>query len=85
MDVLKEQAIDKTKLGGRELLDLIIRKWGVAYDIQLRKLKPFGDGSENIYINIMWRCSISFIIFIDYLSLNVTILAKGTLVRNLFR
>ena len=55
LDVLKEQTIDKTKLGGRELLDLIIRKWGVAYDIQLRKLKPFGDGSENIYINIMWR------------------------------
>lgn len=55
LDVLKEQTIDKSKLGGRELLDLIIRKWGVAYDIQLRKLKPFGDGSENIYINIMWR------------------------------
>jgi hypothetical protein len=39
--VLKEEAIDKSggKLGGRELLDLIIRKWGVAYDIQLRKNK----------------------------------------------
>lgn len=41
LDVLKEEAIDKSggKLGGRELLDLIIRKWGVAYDIQLRKNK----------------------------------------------
>jgi hypothetical protein len=39
--VLKDEAIDKSggKLGGRELLDLIIRKWGVAYDIQLRKNK----------------------------------------------
>jgi hypothetical protein len=41
LNVLKEEAIDKSggKLGGRELLDLIIRKWGVAYDIQLRKNK----------------------------------------------
>jgi hypothetical protein len=41
LNVLKTEAIDKTtgKLGGRELLDLIIRKWGVAYDIQLRKNK----------------------------------------------
>mmetsp|Transcript_6989 Transcript_6989/g.11663 ORF Transcript_6989/g.11663 Transcript_6989/m.11663 type:complete len:186 (+) Transcript_6989:43-600(+) len=43
------------KLGGRELLEMIIKKWGVAYDIQLRKNKPFGDGSENLYINVMWR------------------------------
>jgi hypothetical protein len=55
MKVLKEQSIDNTKLGGRELLNLMIKKWGVAYDIQLRKLKPFGDGSENIYVNVMWR------------------------------
>ena len=41
LNVLKEESIDKSgiKLGGRELLDLIIRKWGVAYDIQLRKNK----------------------------------------------
>ena len=41
LNVLKEEAVDKSgiKLGGRELLDLIIRKWGVAYDIQLRKNK----------------------------------------------
>lgn len=77
MDVLKSQATDKTKLGGRELLELIIRhgsnhvtianthslnqlislsrKWGVAYDIQLRKSAPFGEGSANIYVNVMWR------------------------------
>lgn len=55
MKVLKDQAIDDTKLGGRELLNLIIKKWGVAYDIQLRKTKPFGNGSENIYVNVMWR------------------------------
>jgi hypothetical protein len=55
LNVLKSQAIDRTKLGGRELLDLIIRKWGVAYDVQLRKNSPFGEGSSNIYINIMWR------------------------------
>jgi hypothetical protein len=34
---------------------MIIRKWGVAYDLQLRKNKPFGDGSEKLYINVMWR------------------------------
>lgn len=43
------------KLGGRELLEIIIKKWGVAYDVQLRKSKPFGEGSENVYVNIMWR------------------------------
>lgn len=42
-------------LGGKEFLDLIIRKWGVPYDVQLRKNAPFGDASANIYINIMWR------------------------------
>jgi len=57
LDTIKAQSgsKDDKKLGGRELLELMIRKWGVAYDIQLRKNKPFGDGSENIYINVMWR------------------------------
>ena len=57
MNTLKEESIDRSgaKLGGRELLDLIIKKWGVAYDLQLRKNTPFGEGSENIYINVMWR------------------------------
>lgn len=55
MDVLKETTKDDGKLGGKQLLEMIIRKWGVAYDIQLRKNTPFGDSSANIYINIMWR------------------------------
>ena len=57
LNTLNEARIDRSgkKLGGRELLDLIIRKWGVAYDIQLRKSTPFGPGSENIYVNVMWR------------------------------
>ena len=57
LNTLKEESIDRSgaKLGGRELLDLIIKKWGVAYDLQLRKNTPFGEGSENIYINVMWR------------------------------
>ncbi len=54
MKGLKEQSLDDSKLGGRELLSLIVTKWGLAHDVQLRKLKPFGDGSENIYVNIMW-------------------------------
>eukprot|EP01038_Epipyxis_sp_PR26KG_P005266 gene5266-7317_t len=29
------------KLGGRELLEIIVKKWGVAYDLQLRKSAPF--------------------------------------------
>ena len=53
--VLMSQNIDGSKLGGRELLEIIIKKWGVAYDVQLRKAAPFGKGSENIYVNIMWR------------------------------
>ena len=55
VQTLKDQQIDESKLGGRELLNLIIKKWGVAYDLQLRKNKPFGEGSENIYVNVMWR------------------------------
>jgi hypothetical protein len=57
LNTLKDEAIDRSgvKLGGRELLDLIIKKWGVAYDVQLRKNTPFGEGSANIYVNIMWR------------------------------
>jgi len=55
LEVLKSETSSNDKLGGKELLELLIRKWGVAYDIQLRKNKPFGDGSENLYINVMWR------------------------------
>jgi hypothetical protein len=55
MDVLQEQTLDDSKLGGRELLQMIVKKWGVAYDIQLRKLQPFGEESGNLYINVMWR------------------------------
>lgn len=55
LKVLQSQNTDGSKLGGRELLELIIKKWGVAYDIQLRKAAPFGKGSENIYVNVMWR------------------------------
>jgi hypothetical protein len=55
MKSIEEQRTDPSKFGGRELLELIIKKWGVAYDIQLRKSAPFGEGSENIYINLMWR------------------------------
>ena len=55
MQALDAQKLDESKLGGRELLSLLVNKWGVAYDLQLRKLKPFGDGSENIYINVMWQ------------------------------
>lgn len=55
LDVLKAESPQQGKLGGRELLEMIVKKWGVAYDLQLRKTKPFGDGSENIYVNVMWR------------------------------
>ena len=55
MKVLDEVKSDDGEFGGRELLELIIRKWGVAYDIQIRKNTPFGEGSGNVYLNIMWR------------------------------
>lgn len=39
LSILKAEATDKSKLGGREFLELIIKKWGVAYDVQLRYLE----------------------------------------------
>ena len=51
-----EAGVSKSgKLGGRELLEIIVRKWGVAYDIQIRKNTPFGEASGNVYLNVMWR------------------------------
>lgn len=35
-------------------MEIILKKWGVGYDIQIRKNAAFGDGSQNVYINIMW-------------------------------
>lgn len=43
------------KFGGRDLLEMLVKKWGAAYDIQLRKNAPFGEASGNIYVNVMWR------------------------------
>ena len=54
LNVIKNQTPSEGKLGGREFLEIIIKKWGVAYDIQLRKNTPFGEGSANIYLNVMW-------------------------------
>ena len=55
INVITQETRNSGKFGGRELLKLLIKKWGVAYDIQLRKNSPFGEASSNIYINIMWR------------------------------
>ena len=55
LGVLASQTTSPSKLGGREFLEMVIKKWGVAYDIQLRKNTPFGEGSGNIYLNVMWR------------------------------
>ena len=52
---LQAETKNDGKFGGRELLKLLIKKWGVAYDITFRKSKPFGEGSENIYVMIMWN------------------------------
>ena len=46
--VLNSQKSSNGKLGGRELLELIIRKWGVAYDIQIRKNTPFGAPNQQV-------------------------------------
>ena len=53
--VLNEYSTNNGKFGGRELLELMIKKWGAAYDLQLRKAAPFGEASGNIYVNVMWR------------------------------
>ena len=60
LNVLKEEAIDKSggKLGGRELLDLIIRKWGVAYDIQLRKNKVFHSTQIVFIVKFNTSCAV---------------------------
>ena len=34
--VLQETQGETGKLGGRELLEILVRKWGVAYDLQIR-------------------------------------------------
>jgi len=55
LGVLNEYSSDAGEFGGRELLELIVRKWGAAYDLQFRKIAPFGEASGNIIINLMWN------------------------------
>lgn len=55
LGVINEYSTSKDEFGGRELLELIVRKWGAAYDLQLRKSAPFGEASGNLYINVMWK------------------------------
>lgn len=55
VNTIKTQSPSLIKLEGKELLEIIIKKWGVAYDIQLQKSKTLGEGSENIYLSIMWK------------------------------
>ena len=55
VNALQSQSSKDGDFGARDMLELIIKKWGVAYDVQLRKNTPFGEGSGNIYVNIMWR------------------------------
>ena len=55
VNILKLQNLSDEKLGGKELLSIIIKKWGVPYDLQLRKADVFGEASRNIYVNVMWK------------------------------
>lgn len=55
VNILKLQNLSNEKLGGKELLSMIIKKWGVPYDLQLRKADVFGEASRNIYVNVMWK------------------------------
>ena len=55
LGAIKAAEPDSKNLGGREILNLLVNKWGAAYDLQLRKNTPFGEGSGNIYINVMWN------------------------------
>mmetsp|Transcript_1472 Transcript_1472/g.1548 ORF Transcript_1472/g.1548 Transcript_1472/m.1548 type:complete len:188 (-) Transcript_1472:170-733(-) len=55
INTLQEETKDDSKLGGRQFLEIIIRKWGVPYDITIKKAAVFGEGSGNVYINVMWR------------------------------
>ena len=55
LNIIKESTPDDRKLGGREILNLLISKWGAAYDLQIRVNAPFGEESANVYINVMWQ------------------------------
>ena len=55
LNIIKNSEPDDRKLGGREILNLLINKWGAAYDLQIRKNAPFGEESANVYINVMWQ------------------------------
>ena len=55
LNIIKEAEPDDTKLGGWEILNLLVNKWGAAYDLQIRKNSPFGEESANVYINVMWQ------------------------------
>ena len=55
LNIIKQSEPDDRKLGGREILNLLISKWGAAYDLQIRKNTPFGEESANVYINVMWQ------------------------------
>jgi hypothetical protein len=55
LNIIKQSEPDDRKLGGREILNLLINKWGAAYDLQIRKNTPFGEESANVYINVMWQ------------------------------
>jgi len=55
VQILQEQNLSDEQLGGKELLSIIIKKWGVPYDLQLRKADVFGEASRNIYVNVMWK------------------------------
>ena len=55
LNIIKQSEPDDRKLGGREILNLLINKWGAAHDLQIRKNTPFGEESANVYINVMWQ------------------------------
>ena len=55
LNIIKESTPDDRNLGGREILNLLVNKWGAAYDLQIRVNAPFGEESANVYINVMWQ------------------------------
>lgn len=51
--IREESRSNRDKISGKDLLKLIVQKWGVAYDVRLRKTEVFGEGG--VYLNIMWN------------------------------
>mmetsp|Transcript_23175 Transcript_23175/g.42728 ORF Transcript_23175/g.42728 Transcript_23175/m.42728 type:complete len:193 (+) Transcript_23175:84-662(+) len=53
IDQMNKEKEQRDEFSGYDLFDLIVDKWGVAYDIRLKK-ETFA-GKPMLFINVLWR------------------------------